>query len=129
MVEIACLRHHVNNVAIHIYRHDYIRMEITVLYLKISWHQLSIPWSQISVYWRRISGASKLNLPPSSLQLMPWNFQIQYSYRIAGKLRRLQFSRCRCKRGVFNLSEHQISRYRVLGKNKIIVIIVSMLCK
>jgi len=36
------LRHLVNNVAIHIYAHDYIRMEITVLYLKISWHQLSI---------------------------------------------------------------------------------------
>ena len=50
-------------------------------------------------------------------------------YRIAGKLRRLQFSRCRCKRGVFNLSEDQISWHRVLGKNKIIVIIVSMLCK
>jgi hypothetical protein len=30
------LRHLVNNVAIHIYTHDYIRMEITVLYLKIS---------------------------------------------------------------------------------------------
>jgi hypothetical protein len=30
------LRHFVNNVAIHIYTHDYIRMEITVLYLKIS---------------------------------------------------------------------------------------------
>jgi hypothetical protein len=29
------LRHLVNNVAIHIYAHDYIRMEITVLYLKI----------------------------------------------------------------------------------------------
>jgi hypothetical protein len=24
--------------------------------------------------------ASKLNLRPSNLQLMPWNFQIQYSY-------------------------------------------------
>jgi transcriptional regulator of met regulon len=34
------LRHLVNNVAIN--THDYIRMEITVLYLKISWHQLSI---------------------------------------------------------------------------------------
>jgi hypothetical protein len=34
------LRHLVNNVAIH--WHDYIRMEITVLYLKISPHQLSI---------------------------------------------------------------------------------------
>jgi len=36
------LRHLVNNVAIHIYTHDYIRMEITVLYLKILRHQLSI---------------------------------------------------------------------------------------
>jgi hypothetical protein len=34
------LRHLVNNVTIN--THDYIRMEITVLYLKISWHQLSI---------------------------------------------------------------------------------------
>jgi len=33
------LRHLVNNAAIHIYTHDYIRMEITVLYLKISRHQ------------------------------------------------------------------------------------------
>jgi len=30
------LRHFVNNVAMHIYVHVYIRMEITVLYLKIS---------------------------------------------------------------------------------------------
>ena len=36
------LRHLVNNVAIHIYTHDYIRMEIIVLYLKISRHQLEI---------------------------------------------------------------------------------------
>ena len=36
------LRRLVNNVAIHIYAHDYIRMQITVLYLKISWHQLEI---------------------------------------------------------------------------------------
>jgi hypothetical protein len=36
------LCHLVNTVAIHIYIHDYIRMEITVLYLKISWHQLEI---------------------------------------------------------------------------------------
>jgi hypothetical protein len=47
------LRHLVNNVAIHIYAHGYIRMEITVLYLKISRHQLSISWSQLSVYWLR----------------------------------------------------------------------------
>jgi len=40
------LRHLVNNVAIH----DYNRMAITVLYLKISRHQLEIWWSQISVY-------------------------------------------------------------------------------
>jgi hypothetical protein len=33
------LRHIVNNVAIHIYTHDYIRMEITILYLKILRHQ------------------------------------------------------------------------------------------
>jgi hypothetical protein len=44
------LRHLVKDVAIHIYAHDYIKMEITVLYLKISRHQLSIWWSQISVY-------------------------------------------------------------------------------
>ena len=36
------LRHLVNNVAMHIYTHDYIRMEITVLYIKISRLQLSI---------------------------------------------------------------------------------------
>ena len=36
------LRHLVNNVAIHIYSHDYIRMEINILYLKISRHQLWI---------------------------------------------------------------------------------------
>jgi hypothetical protein len=30
------LRHLVKDVAIHIYAHDYIKMEITVLYLKIS---------------------------------------------------------------------------------------------
>jgi hypothetical protein len=30
------LRHLVNNVAMHIYAHDYVRMEITLLYLKIS---------------------------------------------------------------------------------------------
>jgi len=45
------LRHLVNNVTMHIYAHDYIRMEITVLYLKIV--------------------VSKLNLRPSNLQLMP----------------------------------------------------------
>jgi len=47
------MHHLVNNVAIHIYTHDYIRMEIIVLYLKISRNQLSILWSQISVYWCR----------------------------------------------------------------------------
>ena len=36
------LRHLVNNVAIHIYTNDYIGMEITVLYMKISRHQLLI---------------------------------------------------------------------------------------
>ena len=36
------LRHLANDLGIHIYTHDYIRMEITVLYLKISWHQSSI---------------------------------------------------------------------------------------
>ena len=36
------LRHRVNNMAIHIYTHDYIRMEITVLYLKISRHQVDL---------------------------------------------------------------------------------------
>jgi len=36
------LRHIVNNVAIHIYTHDYIRMDIPILYLKISRHQLGI---------------------------------------------------------------------------------------
>jgi hypothetical protein len=67
-------------VVIHIYTHNYIKMEITVLYLKISRHQLSISWLQISVYWLRLRVASKLNLPPSNLQLMPWNFQIQCNY-------------------------------------------------
>ena len=37
----------VNNAAINIYTHDYITMEITVLYLKISRHQLEIWWWQI----------------------------------------------------------------------------------
>ena len=55
-------------------------MEITELYLKISQHQLEIWWSQKSVYWLRYRVASKLNLRPSNLQLMPWNFQIQYCY-------------------------------------------------
>ena len=41
------LRHLVNNVAKHTYTHDYIRMEITVLYLKISRYQLEIWWSHI----------------------------------------------------------------------------------
>jgi hypothetical protein len=40
-----CSRHIVNNVAIHIYAHDYIRMEITVLYVKILRYQLLIKWS------------------------------------------------------------------------------------
>jgi hypothetical protein len=35
------LRHLVNNVAIYIYIPDYIRMEITVLYLKTSRHQFA----------------------------------------------------------------------------------------
>jgi hypothetical protein len=65
------LRHVVNNVAIYIYAHDCIRMEITVLYLKMSRYQLSISWSQISVYWLRFRVASKLNLRLSNLQLMP----------------------------------------------------------
>jgi hypothetical protein len=42
------LRHLVNNVAMHIDTHDYIRMEITVFRV-----------------------ASKINLRPSNLQLMP----------------------------------------------------------
>ena len=46
----------------------------------MSRYQLSIEWSQISIYWVRYHIASKLNLQPSNLQLMPWNFQIQYSY-------------------------------------------------
>ena len=54
------LRHLVNNLAHR--SHDYIRMEITVLYLKIPRHQLSISWSQISVYsvslpkWKTLDG-------------------------------------------------------------------------
>ena len=58
---------------IHFYVQYCIRMEITVLYLKISWYQLSIQWSQIFF-------ASKLDLRPSNLQWMPFNFQTQYSY-------------------------------------------------
>ena len=58
-----CLHHLVDNVEINIYTHDYIKMEIIVLYN--SRHQLSISWSQISVYWLRYHVASKLNLPPS----------------------------------------------------------------
>jgi len=80
------LRHLVNNMAIYIYpTHDYIRMEITVLYLKILQHQLSITWSQISVYWLCSRVASKLDLRPSNLQLLPWNFQIQYSYLLINR--------------------------------------------
>jgi hypothetical protein len=48
------LRHRVNNVAMHIYTHDYIRMEIAE---PVNWYLR--PWNR---------------------QLMPWNFQIQYSY-------------------------------------------------
>jgi hypothetical protein len=71
-------------------------MEITVLCLKISRHQFSIWWSQISVYWRRFefsnaillsniscyfnSGIDTVKITPLNRQLMPWNFQIQYSY-------------------------------------------------
>jgi len=60
-------------------------MEITVLYMKISRHQFSIWWSQMSVYWLCYRVASKLNLRPSNLQLMPWNFQIQYRYLLIMK--------------------------------------------
>jgi hypothetical protein len=56
------LRHLVNKLVIHIYTHDYIRMEITVLYLKISRHQLSISWSQISVYWLRYRITNSKNI-------------------------------------------------------------------
>jgi len=83
------LRHLVNNVAIHIYTHDYIRMEITVLYLKISRHQLSIWWSQISVYWLCYRIANKLNLRPLNLQLMPWNFS--YTIQLSPKYHSLWF--------------------------------------
>jgi len=52
------LRHFVNNVSIHIYAHDYMRIEITVLYFKISQHQLSTVNSifdhQISNWCREI---------------------------------------------------------------------------
>ena len=71
------LRHLVNNVAMHMITLEW---RLTVLYLKISWHQLSISLSQISAYWLRYRVASKLYLRPSNLQLMPWNFKIQHSY-------------------------------------------------
>jgi hypothetical protein len=75
------LRHLVNKVAIHVYIYDYIRMEITVLYLKFHGINCRLngrkyPFTGDASY--RV--ASKLNLRPSNLQLMPWNFQIQYSY-------------------------------------------------
>ena len=87
------LRHLVNNVAIHIYIHNYIRMEITVLYLKISLHQLSISWSQMFVYWFRLRVASKLNLRPSYLQLMPWNFQMLIKLENSFSWVKITFSR------------------------------------
>ena len=67
------------------YTHYYIRMEITVFYLKITQHQLSISWSQISVYWLRFCNTSKLSLRPSNPQLIPLDFQIQYSYPLIDK--------------------------------------------
>jgi hypothetical protein len=63
---------------IHFYVQYFIRMEITVLYLKISRHQLLIKWLQIFIYWLRLHVASKLNLNPSN-PIDAWNFQIQYS--------------------------------------------------
>ena len=51
--------------------HDYTRMEITVLYLKISRHQLLISLLQISVYWLHYRVTSQLNLRPSNSPLIP----------------------------------------------------------
>ena len=49
--------------------------------MKISRHQLEIWWWQIEFTDdANARVASKLNLPPSNLQLMPWNFQIQNCY-------------------------------------------------
>ena len=42
-------------------------------------------WSQISVINR------KLNLRPSNHQLMPWNFQIQYSYLLNTSYENIKF--------------------------------------
>jgi hypothetical protein len=54
--------------------------EITVLYLKISRHQLEIWWSQIKFTGDALAESVNGYLRPLNPQLMPWNFQIQYSY-------------------------------------------------
>ena len=64
-----CLRHLVNNVAIHIYIHDYIWMEITVLYFKISQHQLSIEWSPIDA----MKLSNTIQLSPNSCPVYGFN--------------------------------------------------------
>ena len=44
------------------------------------WHQLEIWWSQIKFTGDTLAEPVNGYLRPSNQQLMPWNFQIQYSY-------------------------------------------------
>ena len=57
-----------------------VNYEITVLYLNISRHQLEIWWSQIEFTGDAVAEPVNGYLRPLNRQLMPWNFQIQYSY-------------------------------------------------
>jgi hypothetical protein len=56
-----------------------VNYEITVLYLNISRHQLEIWWSQIEFTGDAVAEPVNGYLRPLNRQLMPWNFQIQYS--------------------------------------------------
>jgi hypothetical protein len=54
--------------------------EITVLYLQISRNQLAIWWSQIEFTGDVLAEPVNGYLLLLNRQLIPWNFQIQYSY-------------------------------------------------
>ena len=58
-------------------------MKITVLYLEILTASIVDVMVANIFYWLRWRVANKLNLRPSNLQLMPWHFQIQYSYLLS----------------------------------------------
>lgn len=66
-------------------------LELYILFCKIynlskkntCYNEFIILWLQISVYWLCWRVASKLNSQPSNLQMMQWNFQLQYSYPLS----------------------------------------------